>query len=400
MDRSTISLIFVLGTLCALGPIAIDMYLPALPLLARDLAATDGTIQHTVMAFFLGVTVGQPIYGPASDRLGRKPIILFGLVIFIMATLGCVFASNAASMIALRFLQGLAGAMSMTIPMAIVRDKYTGIKATQLISMIILVLGASPILAPLIGSVILQGHSWRAIFAVIVLYGIITLALVALLLPETNPAEKRHPTSIMAIVKNYARLLIDRSFIPVVLVIAFIQAGFFAYLAASSFVFISFHKLSPSIFAIIFACNAVGLIGAAQLASVCVSKLGPATTIRIASLVYLLCGGAMLAAHALGHASLIFDWSMMFACICMMGLAMPAGSALAMQSQGKAAGAAAALMGTIQCGFGAIASALVGAFANGTPVPLAATLAVCGFGAVVMAWLLLPRTPHWDGATH
>lgn len=400
MDRSTFLLVFVLGTLCALGPMAIDMYLPALPLLARDLAATDGTIQQTVMAFFVGITIAQPIYGPASDRLGRKPVILFGLIIYIVATFGSAFVTTAPSMIALRFLQGLAGAMSMTIPMAIVRDKYTGIRATQLISMIILVLGATPVLAPLIGSVILQGYSWRAIFVVIALYGIVTLALIALLLPETNPAERRHPASLAAITRNYARLLTDRSFIPVVLVISFIQAGFFAYLAASSFVFISFHKLSPTVFAVIFACNSVGLIGSAQLASIFVSKLGPAMTVRIASLVYLLCGTTMLAAHAMGFASLILDWSMMFICICMMGMAMPAGSALAMQSQGKAAGAAAALMGTIQCGFGAIASALVGALANGTPVPLAAMLAACGLGAVFMAWLVLPRTPHWDAATH
>jgi MFS transporter, DHA1 family, multidrug resistance protein len=186
----------ILGLLGLVGPLAIDMYLPAMPAIAADLAAPETAVQATIMAYFIAFGLGQLFYGPWADQAGRKLPILTGLAIFVVASFGAVFAGSIGTLIAWRALQGLGGAVLMVVPRAIIRDMYTGTKATRLMAMLMLVISISPMLAPLAGSAVLAFSGWRGIFAVVALLGVASLAVTAFLQPETLPGEKRVPVKI------------------------------------------------------------------------------------------------------------------------------------------------------------------------------------------------------------
>lgn len=391
MDRNTLRIVVPLGMLAAIVPAAIDMYLPALPELAHDLAASEGEIQLSVMAFFAGLTIGQLFYGPLSDRIGRKPAILSGLALFVIGSIGCALAQSAGQLLIWRLVEGLGGSVSFTLGLAIIRDLFTGQRATRLLALVILVLGVSPILAPSGGAVILQLASWRAIFVVIAVYGTLAAAVTAWAIPETHPKERRVPFQFMGVMVNYGRLFLDRRYILFVLVVALIQASFFAYLAASAFVFIDVFGLSPGVFSIVFAVNAAGLIGASQVAPALIGRFSPVRIIRVSVALHLLCG-LILLGTMLTTAPNVYTLALpLFIAIALMGIVSPAGSVMAMQSQGEIAGTAAALMGAVQFGLGVVSSAIVGAMADGTAMPLVIVLAGCGVAAAFCAAWLPPH---------
>jgi len=386
-----IRFILPLGFLAALAPVAIDMYLPALPELARELNASEGLVQFSVMSFFVGITLGQLFYGPLSDRIGRKPAILIGITLFILASIACALAQNAMQLIGFRFIEGLGGSIGMSMSVAMIRDRFTGHQAARLMAFVLLVLGVAPVLAPSAGTAVLHMSSWRMIFIVIAAYGAFAALMVTFAVRETLSPERRRPFRPLAVLANYAHLIGERHFILFVLVVSLIQASFFAYLAASAFIFISLYGLSPAQFSLLFAVNAAGLIGAAQISPTLLRFFSPILIIRIAVGVHVVCGLLLVASQWIGLPDIWLFASLLFISIAMMGIVGPAGAMMAMQSQGAMAGTAAALMGTFQFGFGAASSAIVGALADGSARPLAYVVAGCGLIALLIS-TRLPST--------
>jgi DHA1 family bicyclomycin/chloramphenicol resistance-like MFS transporter len=398
MDKRALRIAVILGALSALGPLAIDMYLPALPMMVSDLATNDGAVQRSLMSFFIGLTLGQLVYGPVSDKVGRKPVIYVGLALFTLGSIGCAMATSIEQLTLLRLVQGLGGSIGMVIGMAVVRDLYTGALAGRLMALMIMVLGIAPILAPLFGSVVLSVTTWHVIFIVLAIYGVVAIAVVARYLPESRMPELRAVSHPSAAFKHYAGLLVSSKFIPYVLALALAQAGFFAYLSASSFVFISLHGLSPMTYSIIFGVNAVGLIAGAQLNARYVRKHGAANVVRCATVAYAIAAVVLALADQAGYASLPLLCVLLFVVITSMGFLLPPSTMLAMEAHGAIAGTAAALMGAFQFGLGAVGSAVVAALADGTAAPMLGVIAGCGVAAALVANLAFPKRTAPAGA--
>lgn len=381
----------ILCCLSAIGPLAIDMYLPALPRIAGDLHADEGSIQLSLMTFFAGLMLGQLVYGPLSDKLGRKPLIYLGLGVFIPASFACAFVTDAHQLIALRFVEGVGGSIGLVISFAVVRDLYAGSAAGRLQSLIAMTLGVSPIVAPLIGSAAVSAGSWRLIFVTLGVFAIVLLAFVVFKLPETRLSELRRVSRPADTLKYFSHLLANRHFIPFVLSLCIAQAGFFAYLSASASVFISFLGMTPLGYSVIFAVNALGLVFAAKLSPTVVERFGAYLVVRTALATYLVVAVALLAMTASGTAMFLPVAALLFVLVFTLGFIMPLSSVLAMESFGAISGTAAALMGAFQFGAGAIASGLTGAFANGTATPMASIIAVCGVVSTVIAMTAYPE---------
>lgn len=400
MTPSSRRIAFILGSLCALGPLAIDMYLPALPAVAADLGVDGGMIQLSLMAFFAGLMLGQLFYGPLSDRTGRKPMIFAGLALFVGASLGCAFAATAGQLAAWRFAQGLGGSIGMVIGMAVIRDLYTGRAAARLVALMMIVLGVAPILAPLIGTFITSLLPWRALFGILALLGAACAALAAFALPETRAVELRAQVQPGVILRHYLHLARSRRFIAYVAATAIAQAGFFAYLTGSSFVFISVHGLSPTAYSLIFALNAFGLMAGAQLGPVLMGRFAPQAIVRAALVAYAIAALTLLGLELGGGAGLGALSALLFVVVTSVSFVMPLCGVMALEAYGAISGTAAALMGALQFGAGTLASLAVGLAANGTALPMVATIAVSGAVACLIAFNAFPKSqPLLQGET-
>ena len=263
--RQRLNLVLVLGFLIALGPLTIDMYLPALPTITDDLQTTAAAVQLTLTGTLAGLALGQLLIGPVSDAVGRRVPLLFGVGVHILASVLCVIAPNLATLGTLRVLQGLGAAAAAVVATAIVRDLFTGLAAAKLFSRLMLVMGAAPILAPTLGGIVLGWTSWRGVFVVLAVLGVAILTVTAVALPETLPAERRRNGGVLGTVRDYGRLFTDRAYIGLILVAGLSMAALFAYVAGSSFVFQEQYGLSEQQFGFVFGAGAVGLITATQL---------------------------------------------------------------------------------------------------------------------------------------
>lgn len=400
LEHSSARIAPILASLGALGPLAIDMYLPALPVIAADLHVDEGAIQLSLMAFFAGLMLGQLFYGPLSDRTGRKPMIYVGLALFVGASLGCAFASTADQLIAWRFAQGLGGSIGMVIGRAVVRDLYTGRTAVRLVALMMIVLGVAPIVAPLIGTVIISFLPWRALFVVLALFGVACGVLVCFALPETRAAELRTPVHPGTVLRHYRHLAFSRSYIAYVCAMAIAQAGFFAYLAGSSFVFISLYGLSPTVYSLIFALNALGLMAGAQLSPALMGRFRPQAIVRTALAAYTVAALALTGLELAGGAGLVVLSALLFVVITSISFVMPLCGVMALEAHGAISGTAAALMGALQFGAGTLASLAIGLAANGTALPMVATIAVSGTVACLVAFIAFPKPqPLLQGVT-
>jgi MFS transporter, DHA1 family, multidrug resistance protein len=367
----------VLGMLSAIGPFAIDMYLPAFPAIARDLQVDVGAVQMSLMSFFLAVSICQIIYGPISDRVGRKPPLYFGLSLFIIGGIGCSFAGSAEALIGFRFLQGVGACASMVITRAIIRDLHTGAEAARLMATTMLVFSVSPILAPLAGSILSEFFSWRIIFWAIAAIGVAGLGVVAGLLPETR---RSGPVQggIGSVLRTYRGLLKDWHFLGLVFIGGLGQASFFAYLAGSSVVFIEHFGLTPSRYSLVFASNAIGFIGGAQFNSMLMRRFGAERVVRTALTVFASLTSLLLVLTLAGVDNAVALWGMLLASFACLGLVIPSTAVLALEAHGPVAGTASALMGTLQLGTGATVIVLVSAFFNGTSLSMVVAIAACG----------------------
>lgn len=392
-DTSSRRIAPILGALGALGPLSIDMYLPAMPQIAASLNVGEGQVQFSLMSFFAGLMIGQLFYGPISDSIGRKPVIYAGLFLFVVGSIGSITATTAEQLAAWRFIHGLGGSAGMVMGLAIVRDLYTGQTAAKLIAMMMLVLGVAPILAPLLGSAIIAVAPWQALFGALALFGVADLVLVWIALPETRMEELRAASRPLDAARNYAHLLASRRFLPYVAVAAFAQAGFFAYLAGSSFVFISLHGLTPAAYSGVFAVNSIGLIAAAQTAPLLMGRFQPQTIVRASVVIYAATAVSLAAVDMAGGASLAMLAVSLFVIIAARALVMPICSVMALESYGAISGTASALLGALQFGAGTFASFIVGATANGAALPMIAAIAACGTAACILAFTAFPKAP-------
>lgn len=379
----------VLGLLSAIGPFAIDMYLPALPAIGASLGAQIGAVQMSLTVFFIALAVGQPFYGPISDMVGRKPPLYFGLCLFALASVGCALATDIQTLNVLRFIQGLGAAAGMAIPRAVVRDLHTGTDAARLMSLLMLVFSVSPILAPLAGSGVIALAGWRAVFWAVALAAVAGLALIALSLKETRPAAQRVQSSFGSAMAAYGVLLRDRHYLGLVFIGSFAMAGFFTYLANSSFVMIGHYGLSPTMYSVAFGVNAAAFIGTSQLTATLGERFG---LVRLVKGAVVGCGAAMVLMFGyflLGGDSIWALIVLYFIASGFMGLVIPTTSVLALEKHGNIAGTASALLGTLQMLTGAVAMGVVGLFTDGKPLPMVAGMAAGALIAVVLTWMTL-----------
>ena len=378
----------ILGLLSAIGPVAIDMYLPALPTIGQSLGASIGAVQASLMAFFIALGLGQLVYGPVSDMVGRKPPLYFGLALFAIGSVGCALAPDIHTLVAMRFVQGLGACAGSVVPRAVVRDLYTGHEALRLMSTLMLVFSVSPILAPLAGSLLIEWQGWRSTFWFMLAAGLLGLALVATQLGETRPREQRAASSWRQALRGYAALLRDRHFLGLVLIGAFGVSSFFAYLANSSFVLIDHYGLTPRQYSVVFAANAASFIGMSQLTGRLGRRFGLVPMVRVATWGYAGTMSLLLALFLLGADGLPVLLVLLFVGYGFLGLIIPTSAILALEEHGPIAGTASALMGTLQFAVGAAVMAVVGLFVDGTGLPMVAGIA----GSALMAWVLVRGT--------
>jgi DHA1 family bicyclomycin/chloramphenicol resistance-like MFS transporter len=391
MSSSLLRYAIVLGLLTAMGPFAIDMYLPALPEIGRDLGAGTEAVQASLMAFFVSLGVGQLVFGPLSDMFGRKLPLYLGLAVFLLGSIGCVFAPDIETLIAFRFVQGLGACAGMVIPRAVVRDLHTGTEAARLMSLLMLVFSVSPILAPLAGSFVIEAVGWRGVFWVVTILAALGILLLALCLTETRPRAHRVESSITGALSAYRSLLTDRHFLGLTFIGAFGIASFFAYLANSSFVLIEHYGLSPRLYSVFFSINAVSFIGVSQCTAWLASRFGFGRIVRVAVTGYAAAMVLLLAVTLAGVDRLDVLAALLFVGYGFLGLVIPTTSVLALEEHGAVAGTASALMGTLQFVTGAVVIAVVGPFFDGTSLPMVAGITACAVIAFGLAQATLGR---------
>jgi DHA1 family bicyclomycin/chloramphenicol resistance-like MFS transporter len=383
-----------LGALTAVAPLSIDMYLPSFPAVEKALAAPQGSMELTLSAFFIGLTLGQLAYGPISDRFGRRAPLLFGFALFTLASIGCAFADNVTTLWICRFLQGMGGCAGISIPAAIVRDRLAARDSARAFSRLMLVMGVAPILAPLIGGFVLTAFGWRAIFLVLALFGVGSLVSI-FYMTESHDTVHSEPLRLGTVLRNYAFLLSNRSYLGFVLAGGLSMAGMFAYIAGSPFVLIDLYGVKPEHYGWFFGANAFGLILSSQL-NARILATTPATSILRYSLFVPPLAGLALAGLALsGLISLPYFVVGFFCFVASIGWITPNSMASALATHGQMAGAAAALASALQFFFATIAGGLVGGFHDGTGRPLALVMALCGCCAFLGHRLLVGhKHPH------
>ncbi|MBF5003409.1 multidrug effflux MFS transporter [Diaphorobacter caeni] len=395
-SSSSVSLrmVVILGLLSAIGPFAIDMYLPALPQIGASLNAPVGAVQASLTAFFIALGVGQPVFGSLSDMWGRKKPLYLGLVIFIVASVGCALAQDIHTLVTLRFVQGLGAAAGMVVPRAVVRDLHTGHEAARMMSLLMLVFSVSPILAPLAGSGVIALGGWRLVFWAVTLAAVLGLAAMVHGLPETRSEAARHESNMADVFKAYAFLLRDWHYLGLVFIGATAMAGFFVYLAGSPFVLINHYGLSATQYSLAFAFNAIAFIGAAQFTGALGKRYGLVAIVKLAASACGVVMSCLLAYYLLGGDNLYVLIGLYFVSSGLMGLVIPTTSVLALDDHGDIAGTASALLGTLQMLTGAIAMQIVGLFSNGKPLPMVIGMAAGALTGVLLTWITLSGNRH------
>jgi DHA1 family bicyclomycin/chloramphenicol resistance-like MFS transporter len=381
--------ILILGALSAFGPLAIDFYLPAFPAMALAFGTDENHVQMTLAAYFLGLSIGQLAYGPVADRFGRRIPLLIGVGLFTAASVACAYAPNLEWLIGARFIQALGGCAGMVISRAVVSDKCDAVGSAKVFSQLMLVMGLAPILAPLLGGLLVNTTGWQSIFLALTGFSALAGLAVATGLPESLPAHiPRQPLS--GALRQYGRLLADPIFLGHALTGGIAIAGMFAYIAGSPFIFIKLYGVAAEHFGWLFGINAAGFILVAQVNARLLAKRGPMFLLARAVWVYLAAGLTLLAVSSLHTAQL---WPLLiplFICIASLGCISPNAAACAMSGQGARAGSASALLGCLQFSVAAGASALVGVLHDGSAVPMAMVISLCGI-LVVSAAVLTRR---------
>ncbi len=379
-------LLLILGALTAFGPLAIDFYLPAFPAMARDFSTDVEHVQHSLAVYFLGLALGQLLYGPLADRFGRRRPLLVGVALFALASLGCAFAASLDQLIALRLLQALGGCAGTVIARAVVRDLCDPLETARTFSRLMLVMGLAPILAPTAGGLLLEVAGWQAIFVVLGLFAVICWLAVYFGLPESLPVEAR-AVDMSRAVRSYLGLLRDAQFMGQTLTGGLAMAAMFAYIAGSPFVFIELYGVSAEHYGWVFGSNALGFIAVSQFNTRLLLRHGPAYWVPRTAALYAGLALVLLLVALAQPASLWVLWLPLFCAIATLGALLPNASSCAMAGQGARAGSAAALMGSLQFAIAALAAAAVSWLHDGTVRPMVAVMFVSALAAMLMALL-------------
>jgi len=382
-----VRLLLILGALSAFAPLSIDMYLPALPALGRGFGASASQAQLTLSACLIGLALGQMIAGPLSDALGRRRPLLVGVAAYTAASLLCVIAPSVGALVLLRFIQGLAGAAGIVIARAVVRDRYTGIAAARYFSLLMLVNGLAPVLAPVLGGQLLRITSWRGVFVTLALIGVLLLLATARGLSETLAPADRHTGGLPATLATFRRLLADRSFVGYALSSGCAFAAMFAYIAGSPFVLQDIYGVSPQLFSVVFGINALGLVAASQVNGRLVGR-APLRHLLAVGVGLTALGGLALLVVVVGHVGLIGVVPALFVVVSSQGIVLPNATTLALSGDPRTAGSASALLGVLQYGIGAVAAPLVGIGGTSSALPMAVVIAVLASAALAIVMLL------------
>lgn len=393
MSVSTLRLAIVLGLLSAVGPFAIDMYLPALPEIGANIGASTSAMQGTITGYFLAFGIAQLFYGPWADQAGRKPPIYLGLLIFLAGSLICTFATGIEMLIFGRCIQGLGGAAVMVVPRAVIRDLHTGHQATRMMASIMLVISISPFLAPLAGAGLMHVFGWRAIFATLSGAAVISLLITSLLLPETLPKESRQPVSLPALLNGVGMLLRHRGFLSLTLLGAFGIASFFVFIAQASFVYSQSFGLTPTQFSLAFALNAVGFFSSSQFAAKLGQKFGSVRVMAAATSGFALSTLVLFGLGLGGFAVLPVVMAGLFCGNACLGLVIPTAMVMALEEHGRVAGLASSLGGTMQMVVGGLMVAVSAPIFDGTALPMLGTIAACGLLSFLFSRLALRYGP-------
>ncbi|OMC04888.1 multidrug effflux MFS transporter [Mycolicibacterium fortuitum] len=381
-----VRMILVLGALVALGPLTIDMYLPALPRIAEELSVSSSVSQLTLTGTLAGLALGQLIVGPLSDSLGRRRPLMAGIVLHMVASVLCVLAPDIAVLGLARGLQGMGAAAASVVAIAVVGDLFSGTVAATVMSRLMLVLGVAPVLAPSLGAAVLLHGSWHWVFVALVVVAGALLAMAALALPETLPVSHRRPLAVRGIVGTYIELLRDSRFVILVLVAALGMSGLFAYISAAPFVLQGHYGLDQQAFALVFAAGAIALIGSTQFNVVLLRRFSP-QAITVAALSWSTLAGVVFVVLTVAHVGGLSAFVVpVLAILAGMGLVLPNAPAVALSRHPDAAGTAAALLGAAQFGLGAAVAPAIGALGNGA---LALSWVMTGGMAIALAALLL-----------
>jgi MFS transporter, DHA1 family, multidrug resistance protein len=383
-----LELLILLGALQAFAPLSIDMYLPAMPVMEKVFHASTAAVESTMITFLIGYALGQSLYGPLTDRFGRKPPLYAGLILFILSSAACALVPTIPEIAAFRLVQAVAACGGSVVVRAMVRDLFPPDRLRHIFSMLVLVLGVSPVVAPLIGSYLLLWFGWKAAFVTQALLGCACLIAMHFRLPESLSHDAKRPLRFDLIRSAYSQLTKDRTFLGASIVCGFSSAGTFAYITSAPFVFISLYKVSTARFGWLFGAIAAGMVVASQINGRMPHRIPIWRVLRTANLVQLLAGLALLASVLTGIGGLAGVFVGVFAYVSAQGFVFPNGSAIAMMRHGKIAGTASALLGTNQFLIAAIATIFLG-FIDNPAVPMALVIAASGIASSMMNFLTL-----------
>jgi DHA1 family bicyclomycin/chloramphenicol resistance-like MFS transporter len=386
-----LELLILLGALQAFAPLSIDMYLPAMPVIEKVFHTTTASVQMTMVTFLLGYALGQPLYGPITDRFGRKPPLYASLLVFIAASAACAVSPSIPVMSIARLVQAVGACGGAVMSRAMVTDLFPAKELRRIFSMLVLVLGVSPVIAPLIGSYLLVWFGWNSAFIVQALLGTVCLVGMHFRLPESLAHESRRPLRLDLIKSAYARLFKDRTFIGASVVCGFSSAGTFAYITSAPFVFIVLYKVPTERFGWLFGAAAAGMVAASQINGRMSHRIPLWRVLRTANTVQLVTGILLLASVLTGFGGLWSVFACVFIYVSAQGFVFPNGSAIAMMRHGEIAGTASALLGTNQFLIAALATTFLG-FIDNPALPMALVIAGSAVASTLLNYLTLgPR---------
>jgi DHA1 family bicyclomycin/chloramphenicol resistance-like MFS transporter len=385
--------VVLLGSLIALGPLSIDLYLPALPNLTDDLSASASSVQLTLTGVLVGLGLGQLLIGPLTDIYGRRRPLLVGIAVNVVTALLCAVAPTIVVLDILRVVQGVGAAAASVVAMAVVRDLFTGRDAAAVISRLVMVMGLAPVLAPSLGSAVLEVGSWRTVFVVLAGLGVLLGVLATCALKETLPPERRAAPGLRTTLQGYGVLLRDPSLVGFMMVASLTMAAVFAYVSGASFVLQDGFGVDGRTFGLLFGVGAVGLIVSSQVNVALLRRFSPGTILSTALSVAALAGTVLLFNAVTGTGGLLGIMIPVWVIMAMVALCGPNATALALAEHGHRAGAAAALLGAAQFSVGAVIAPLTGLGEAGSAVPMAATIAGALLLAAVLVRLVLRPAP-------
>jgi MFS transporter, DHA1 family, multidrug resistance protein len=391
LQSKSVSFPFFLGLVAALSPVSIDITLPSLPAVAGHFGVDAAATQLTLTAFFGGMACGQLLYGPISDRFGRRPTLLAGIALCLGGTLVCANAGSIDMLITGRFFQALGASSGTVVSRSIVRDCYAWGEAGRVLSLISVVFGVVPIVGPMLGSLLLEAGGWPAVFWFIASFATVLLGLVALQLPETAPQPRDHALAPLSLARSFGFLLVQRHFLGYLLVLVSIHIAIFAFLSSSSFVLIQALGYSPRQYGVIFSVVMIGHLLGAVTGSRLVLKLGLDRGIRLGAQIAFVSGALLAVLAGWGFVSALAVVIPTFFFMFGAALVMPLATAAAMSPYPKLAGAASSLLGVSYMGTGALVSYVLGLLFDGTARPLAGAIALSGLATLLLFELIIRR---------